>query len=298
MSDSLTTTATPEAPLDILKVIEGIELSGKVNTDTETLTAQVASAIKRGAQQVRGQPTKPDHICLVGSGPSLNDTLPELLELLRAGARLVTVNGSYGWALAHNLVPSAHLVMDARASNARFVDPAIPRCQYLIASTCHPDLWDRLEGRPNVWMWHPVTKTDPAGALLDRYYLGQWQPVGGGTTIITRALFVLRILGYLRFDLFGVDSCWLGGAHHAFAQPENAGDKKYRVTVAPTGHPGLARTFLCSGWHLAQLQDVLRILRVNGDMALMAWHGDGLIAHALKVNANLADAEIREAGGV
>jgi len=297
MSDTLTTASAPETKLDILKVIEGIELSGKVNTDEDVLAAQVRSAVRRGHVQVRGQPTKGDRVCLVGSGPSLTDTLPELIELLREGAKLVTVNGSYAWALAHNLLPSAHFVMDARASNARFVDPPIPRCHYLIASTCHPDLWDRVAGRPNVWMWHPVNKTEAAGQFLDRYFLGQWQPVGGGTTIITRALYVLRILGYLRFDLFGVDSCWLHDEHHAFPQPENAGDKQYRVTVAPTGHPGLARTFRCSGWHLAQLQDILRILRVNGDMALMAFHGDGLIAHALKVHADLADAEIRETTG-
>lgn len=280
--------------LDLMKVIDGMELVGKVNTSDEILRAQIAQAIRRGHPQLRGQPLMPDRVCLIGSGPSLEATLPELVALVREGARIVTVNGAYQWALAHNLVPSCQVVMDARASNARFVEPALPKCQYLIASTCHMDVWDAVAGRPYVWIWHPVSPDDPAAEILNTYYQRQWQPVGGGTTVITRALFALRILGYVQFELFGVDSCWLDGQHHAFPQAENAADKQYTVRVAPSGHPELGREFACTGWHLAQLQDFLRIIRVNGDAFLIHVHGDGLLAYTLQVNADLADAEITE----
>lgn len=287
MSDVL----TPEA--DILKVIEGITLpEGLVNTDDETLRAHVTSAMGRGHQQVRRQALQPDRICLLGGGPSLNDTLPELLELLRDGAKLVTVNGAYHWALEHNLTPQTQIVMDARASNARFVDPPLPRCHYAMSSTCHPDLWDRLEGRERVWIWHPVQRADPMAADLDAYYLKAWEPVGGGTTVITRALFVLRMLGYVRFDLFGVDSCWLNGQHHAYGQAENDGDHRYRVTVNPSGHPEMAREFQCAGWHLKQIEDVLKILRINGQHFLLNVHGDGLLAYVMRSSADALDTDI------
>lgn len=287
MSDVLTSEA------DILKVIDGITLpEGLVNTDDDTLRAHITSALRRGHQQVRRQALQPDRICLLGGGPSLNDTLPELLELLRDGAKLVTVNGAYQWALDHNLTPQTQIVMDARASNARFVDPPLPRCHYVMSSTCHPELWDRLEGRERVWIWHPVQRTDPMAADLDAYYLKAWEPVGGGTTVITRALFVLRMLGYVRFDLFGVDSCWLQGKHHAYPQPENDGDHRYRVTVSPSGHPELAREFVCAGWHLKQVEDVLKILRINGQHFLLNVHGDGLLAYVMRSSAEALDTDI------
>lgn len=287
MSDTLT-----ETP-DILKVIDGLTLpEGLVNTDDETLRANIRSAMRRGHKQVRRDGLKPDRICLLGGGPSLDDTLPELLDLLRDGAKLVTVNGAYHWALAHNLTPQSHIVMDARECNARFVDPPLPRCQYVMSSTCHPTLWDQLDGRDHVWIWHPVQRTDVLAADLDDYYLKAWEPVGGGTTVITRALFVLRMLGYVRFDLFGVDSCWVGGKHHAYPQAENDGDQRYRVTVNPSGYPEMAREFVCAGWHLKQVEDLLKILRINGQHFLLNVHGDGLLAYVMRSSADALDTDI------
>lgn len=292
MSDALTTAPGEVAPFDVMKVIEGLTLpEGAVNTDDDTLRAQIAASIRRGHPQVKRQPVQTQRVCLVGGGPSLNDTLPELVELLRDGAALVTVNGAYQWALERNLEPKMQIVMDARACNARFVDPPLPRCHYVMSSTCHADLWDRLDGRDRVWIWHPVQKTDPVASVLDDYYARAWEWVGGGTTVITRALFVLRLLGYVRFDLFGVDSCYFHDAHHAYSQPENEADSRYRITACPTGHPELARTFLCAGWHLKQVEDLLRIIRVNGDHFLLNFHGDGLVAYLMRSNAAIADFE-------
>lgn len=277
-----------------LKVVEGMTLDGRVNVSDEQILSNVTSAMRRGYPQVRTLELKRDRICLLGSGPSLNDTLPELLQLLREGAKLVTTNGAYHWAIERNLQPQVQVIMDGRESNARFVDPEIPRCKYLLASTCHPAVWDRVEGRKDVWVWHPSQRTDPAGQALERYYLGNWEPVSGGTTVVSRALVAMRMLGFVRFDLFGVDSCWLRGEHHAMPQPENAGDRQYQVRVAPSGHPELGRAFGCTGWHLCQLQDFLRILRMNAHQFLLNVHGDGLLAFALRVNADLADAEVTE----
>lgn len=278
---------------DILRVIEGLELpEGQVNTDDQTIRANIRQAMRRGHPQIRRQALQRDRICLVGGGPSLDDTLPELRDLIFEGAKLVTVNGAYQWAIGHNLEPKTQIVMDARASNARFVDPPLPRCNYVLSSTCHPDVWDRVEGREKVWIWHPVQRTDVLAAELDDYYLKAWEWVSGGTTVITRALFVLRLLGFTRFDIFGVDSCWLAGRHHAYPQPENEHDPCYRVTVAPTGYDEMARAFQCSGWHLKQIEDLLRIIRVNGDHFLLNVHGDGLLAYVLRTNAAALDTTI------
>lgn len=278
-----------------MKVIEGLHLSGVTNTSDEQIRANVISAIRRQHPQVKQQPAKKERVCLVGSGPSLTDTKDELVEILRDGAKLVTLNGSYHWALEQNLMPSCQVLLDARPCNARFVEPVIPNCQYLVASTCHPDVWDRLEGRDRVWIYHPAQKSDPnLAAALDEYYFGHWQPIQGATTVASRALFALRTLGYLRFDLFGIDCCWLGDQHHAFPQPENEKDKPFRFTAAPSGHPELERSFICTGWHLKQLEDFLQIIRHAGQHFLLAVHGDGLLAWSLRVNADLAEAEISQ----
>lgn len=277
---------------DRLKVIEGITFSdaGRMNTSQDDILANIRSAIRRGHAQVRPQPTTYDRIALVGGGPSLAATEQDLRDLYFAGAQLVTVNGAYHWCVAHNLMPKMQIVLDARPGQARFVQPAVPRCRYVVASQCHPETWDAVAGRQDVWIFHAVIGPDTAErALLDEYYAGQWYGVGGGTTVATRAITLLRMLGYLRFDLFGVDSCWMGDQHHAYEQPENSRDRRLLITAAPPETPDAdGRQFSCAPWHLKQAEDFLAMLRINGQHFKVHVHGDGLIAYMLQESATLA----------
>jgi hypothetical protein len=179
-------------------------------------------------------------------------------------------------------------VLDARADNARFVSPAVPNCKYLIASQCHPDTWAAVQGREDVWIWHAVAQdNEQLAPVLNAFYLGQWTPSPGGTTVIMRAITLLRTLGYARFDLFGVDSCVRGTQHHAYAQPENDADKIYPFEVYPTGHPEHAKTFYCTGWHAKQVEDALQLVRLHGESLVLHIHGDGLLAYAFRACADV-----------
>jgi hypothetical protein len=278
---------------ETLNVLEGIELQGRVNVEDETILRNVASSIRRGHQQIRPHSPNADRVVIIGSGPSLNDSLPELRELLQEGAKLVTLNGAYKWALEHNLTPRTQIVMDARPSNARFVLPLQRGCNYVIASQAAPELWDELEAvdPAQVFIFHAAAGADgELKDLLDKYYLGQWYGVGGGTTVATRALSVLRTLGYLRFDLFGIDSCFLGDEHHAFPQDENKHDTFVTVKVTPPWAPTLAKSFRCAPWHIKQFEDFLQMIRVNGEHMQLAVHGPGLVAYALETGAASDDA--------
>lgn len=280
---------------DRLRVLDGVELRGDVNTPDDVLLAHIEHSIRLGYPQVRPQPVQPDRVCLVGGGPSLEATVDELRELYFKGAKVVTVNGAYAWCLERNIRPSAQIVLDARDCNARFVERPVPRCRYLLASQCHPDTWAAVRGRDDVWIWHAVVGDGPAKDVLDRYYYGgRWQPITGGTTVVMRAVMLLRILGFVRFDLFGVDSCWLHDRHHAYAQPENDRDSRIRVTVSPSTDGSLARAFDCAPWHLQQLADFLETVRVNGEQFMVNVHGDGLLAYVLRAGADVA---LRQAAG-
>jgi hypothetical protein len=273
---------------DILKVLDGIELTGNINTPEDDLVAHVRHSITLGYPQVKAQPPQADRVCLVGGGPSLDATFSELRDLYFAGAKVVTVNGSYQWCLDRNIRPSAQVVLDARKENARFVDPVVPNCKYMIASQCHPDTWAKVAGRPDVFIWHAVTPANTTSKpVLDEYYLRKWQPSPGGTTVIMRAISLFNLLGFMRFDLFGVDSCFMDGKHHAYAQPENAGDTAHPFTVFPTGHPELSRTFQCAPWHAKQLEDLLQCIRMFGHGFALNIHGDGLLAYALQCSAQV-----------
>lgn len=268
---------------DPLRVIEGLECRGRVNVDDITLLAHVETAIRQGHPQLRVETVKPDRVAIVGSGPSLAETEGELRDLVFAGAKVVALNGAYRWCIDHNIRPSAMVMLDARESNVRFLDPAVPQCKYFLASQCHPNVWPAVADR-DVILWHAMAKDNADGAVLDAYYgAGRWVPVAGGTTVLTRAIGLLRTAGYLRFDLFGADSCWLDGAHHAFPQAENAREVAYTVRVE-SADPALARVFTCAPWHVKQLEDVLQLIRVSGHQFSLSVHGRGLLAAAIGNN--------------
>lgn len=264
-------------------VVADYMVNGKMNTGDETLLVHIRSSIRRGHPQMRPGPVNATRVCLVGSGPSLAETEGELRQLLWDGAALVTVNGAYQWCIERNLKPQTHIVMDARPGNARFLSPAIPHCHYVLASQCAPEAWDAVEGRPSVWIFHPVVKAEgEASALLDGYYQGNWMGVGGGTTVATRAISLLRMTGHVRFDLFGIDCCWHGDQHHAFAQPENDGDQRSRVFVRVKDHDD-ETPFLVSPWHIKQVEDLLTVSAINGKHFHLEVHGKGMFAHILRV---------------
>lgn len=269
---------------DALHVLDGVEMEGTINTSDEQLIANVNHSIRLGYPQVRPQPAQPEMVCLVGGGPSLNDTFDELRELFFNGALIVTVNGSYQWCLDRNIQPSAQIVLDARAENARFVNPAVPRCKYLLASQCHPEMWKQVEGRPNVHIWHGAVEDNPhLGPVLDAYYAGNWMKTPAGTTVIVRALVLLRLMGFLRLHLFGADSCYMHGQHHAYQQPENDVDRPRPFILSRNGED--QRVFLCAPWMAQQVKCFLQTVRLHGKHFLLSVHGDGMLAYALKLGA-------------
>lgn len=268
-------------------LLEGISLTGEVNTADEVLARQIAHSIRLGYPQIKTQPFQPDRVAIVGGGPSLEKTEGELRDLYFAGTKIVALNNAYRWCLDHGYRPSAHILLDARASNARFIGPPVPKCRYLLASQCHPETWAAVAGREDVWIWHSAYAERGLRKVLDDYYLKRWLGISGGTTVAMRAIWLLRTLGFLRMDLFGIDSCWMGEAHHAFPQTENEADRRYKFNVHPTGHEEQGRVFTCSPWHVQQLDDLLQMVRLNGEQFLLNIHGDGLLAHALKSVADI-----------
>jgi len=106
----------------------------------------------------------------------------------------------------------------------------------------------------------------------------EWYPVFGGGTVILRAIPLLMLLGYHRFELFGYDSCLRGDEHHAYAQPEN--DRTMVIDVSVGG-----KVFKCHPWMVAQAGDTLRVLKSIGNHVDLSVRGDGLIAHAIATAA-------------
>jgi len=261
-------------------------IKGDINVSAEQRRANIRSSVARGLPQIRGHHGKnTDRLCLIGGGPSLAQQESEIRDAVSAGAKLVAMNGTYGWLIARGLRPSAYVQVDARPTNLRFLADhgRVPDCSYFLASHLDPVFFDAVAGWPKVYLFHAIAGDDQLEFdVLNEFYFGRWQPVDGGSTVMLRSLRLFSLLGFAEFELFGCDSCYQGDAHHAYAQTENDGEAAQVLEVG-------GRSFYAATWQISQAMEFMDLVRVRGEEFAVRIHGDGLLAHLLRVGAAAYD---------
>ena len=250
-----------------------------LNVTTDTVYANVKANLAAGYAEVEPHERQDAPLMLLAGGPSLIDYKDEIIERRKAGELLVTVNNTHQLCREWGIEPSVHIMCDAREFNTRFVTNPFPRTKYLIASQCHPGVAAGLP-KENVLMWHSGASLQDTIKQFDadRGMGREWWPVWGGGTVVLRALPLLTLLGFYRFELFGFDSCLRDKDHHAYAQPEN--DRTVEITVRVGD-----KDFRCHPWMVSQAGDFMKVIKVIGPSIDLIVHGDGLIAHIISTAA-------------
>jgi hypothetical protein len=138
----------------------------------------------------------------------------------------------------------------------------------MIASQCHPAMFDNLNGC-QVTLWHPYVKKGqdrPKNSML----------IGGGTTSGLRAISLFYVLGYRQFELFGFDSCNDGKLLRVNGEGLKDGDKLIQVKIDPQGEIFHCNTAMAlQAEHFQTYYDYLPDAVFNG-------HGHGLIQAIIK----------------
>lgn len=248
---------------------------GSINETNERIKENVKHNCQQHYTQVTPHLPVDVEVMILGGGPSLNKFLDEIKENRASGAKLVTMNGAYNWAVEHGLRPSATVCVDAREFNARFTKPVIDDCKYLLSSQCHPSVFLDLP-KERVFLWH--TTTEFIQETVRELYPNYW-PIPGGSTVLLRTLPLLSTLGYRKFILYGCDSCIVDDEAHAYSQPEN--DKDIAVPVIVGG-----KTFKCTPWMAAQATEFISLVRAMGEEVQLEIKGEGLIAWIIEYAAS------------
>lgn len=258
----------------------------RLNTSHEDILGNIRSSVRRQLPAVMAHGENPDHIAIVGGGWSLDETFEELRDLYFRGVKLVALNGAAKWLMERNLRPSLHIVLDARPDNVEFLDVTVPQCRYLLASQCHPALFDMCEGRDTT-LFHAVSPDSAEEVkILDEFYAKRWVRVPTAGTVGVTSIMLCRILGFRFQHLFGLDSCTReDGVHHAYPQALNEGEQVLAFESKIFNATG--RKFHCSAWQAAQAHSFVDLIKVNGEHFQLTVHGDGLLAHILKTGAAL-----------
>lgn len=204
--------AQPEGGEHILPLVLNMECTAT----QEEVERNIMATFERGYVQLMEHVAKYEgSVSLCGAGPSLGQRIDKLT------GDVMAVNGAIKFLLDRGIVPRHAMLWDADKVVAEFAVPH-PDITYFVASRCHPDVFERLRDC-KVVVWHAGGDHDIV-KLLEKHRPDE-PMVQGGTTGVTRGIYLAFALGYKDFHIFGADSCYVDGATHvegASKLPENA----------------------------------------------------------------------------
>lgn len=251
-------------------------LVGDVNHPKKQIYRQMRSNVKRHLPQMMQVPPHEGKLMILCGGPSLNDFV-STIKRKRKTHHVLVCNNVHEWALDHRIAPSACIILDARPHNVRFLERPQETCHYFLCSQVHPSLFDVLEGY-KVTIWHAGAPSKTEKRILDDHYAFRWGPVMGGTSVGLRAIGLGVMLGYRQITIYGLDSCFRGGEHHAYPQQEDDVRHAFRVKLG-------RKTFHCSPWMMTQADEFIRMAGMLPDGLKLSVEGDGLIAEMVRKQA-------------
>jgi uncharacterized Rossmann fold enzyme len=223
---------------------------------------QIKIAIQRVKERVQPGERRDEPVAVVGFGPSLNDTW----EQVRNFKFIISCSGAHKFLVDRGIIPTHHVEVDPRKHKVHLIGQPQAGTEYLIASTCHPDVFKHLEGF-NVKLWHVFDASEDGKRLLPP---GEWA-LTGGCDVGMRAMSLAAFLGFRELHCFGIDGNARDAKKHAADHPnalQNFAEAEYpegsgKMWLTNAGMLEAARQI----WHEL---DVLPAVNAT-------FYGDGLI---------------------
>ena len=190
-----------------------IEVTCNVADDVLQENIQENSLRKQHEQWVEMSPPHDGHAVLVGSGPSLKDTLETLRWRKAQGQVIFALNNAANYLAREGIESDYQVIMDARRITAGVVGPAR---KHLFASQVDPYLFEKV---PNAILFQPCM--EGIDQILPPYDMS-FALIGGGTTVGLSSMCLAFAMGYRKLHLFGYDSCHTEDDAHVIPQKINS----------------------------------------------------------------------------
>ncbi|MDE1145705.1 MAG: DUF115 domain-containing protein [Azospirillaceae bacterium] len=238
---------------------ERVDFIAELPLSGDAIRAHIRHALGLALPEVAAGSLAGQAAMLVANGPSAHQAP------LGPGRDRVSValNGALGLFTARGLAPDYFVACDPQSLVADFLRALPARTTYLIASRCHPSVFDALRDR-RVLLWH----LDEDEAISE---IGDRARIGAGLSVTNAALMLFHHMGARCLDIWGLDcSATADGVHHAGPgsirgpyQPIRVGDRLFQSTPV---------------WAAEAQQFLLHLHTIDADVTV---NGDGMLAAIL-----------------
>jgi len=182
--------------------VQGVTAVGVVAA--EDRWQQVLAATKRIEHRIEPAEKHAKRALIVCYGPSLKDSIEAIkAELSQPDTVAISVSGAHDFLIEHGITPTYHVECDPRAHKAENIDRPVEGVQYLIASSCHEAMFNKLEGGL-IRLWHLQTPEHTI-RLVDELGESNKHMISGGGSVGLRSIPLMYAHGFRRFVIFGMD---------------------------------------------------------------------------------------------
>jgi len=216
-------------------------LDSQCVVSSEDCERNLRSALARNLPLCSEQPERIGKLAVVGSGPSVRGYLDELRGW---PGEIWAINGAYNFLQDNGIVPHGFVGVDPLPGLADYLRRPNEKTTFYLSGLCDPATFDALDGH-KVKLWFPEQ-------LSVNYPQGLWL-VGGGTTALTRAPFLSRMLGWRDLTIYGADSSFERGKRYAYRDGTYAEDSKAPINSVSINGEGPFDTELCLLKQVSQL---------------------------------------------
>jgi hypothetical protein len=242
-----------------------VQFEIKTPLDGAAIRTHIQSALSRGLDEVEIAAPREQRLAIVANGPSaLNAPLHAPLNGSSVEEPTLAMNNALHLFVDRGIAPDYWMASDPQACVADYLRDAPRDTVYLVASKCHPAVFDALRDR-RVVLWHcaePGTLDLLTGRLV----------IQSSITVTLCALNLMPVLGYQRLATWGWDGCYLSDRDHAATQPHHRGGD-ITIEVMP------GQQFTTTPSWAAEAQEAVRLFQsVPRDVTV---HGGGMIAAIL-----------------
>jgi len=214
---------------------------------------------------------------IVGAGPTVNGFLDRLKGLRnKPDYTLCAINRVHEFLIQNGIIPQFHVIFenDVEDVEQSLGGPPHKEVTYYISSHCHENVARQLKDF-NCILWHPVIDDQNYLRTIKDIYPDE--PMAGGDAghiTFFRSLAIAHLLGYRKYELYGVDSSFEESDH---IDGYKGSDVEPRIKVwGRKKITGEMREFKTNGTLAFQAYRFIFLCDGNRDLSIRV-HGDSLM---------------------
>jgi len=183
-----------------------------------------------------------------------------------------TSKTAHDYLIDNGIVPWGCILLDPRPHVVKSFT-VHPDIVYIVASQCHPDVFDYLlDSNAKIMVYHAAVAAGEVKVVKKHFPLGNVFP--GGSTSQTRGLIVLINMGFHKFRMFGIDSSYPEKPKEVHGINKDKESFQVSVTDERTGEK--IGSFWVDAELLAQINDMEHIMKTFPYLTI-EMYSDGLM---------------------